>query len=153
MTIPERHAAILPSSPRVTSRVIRLSGLLLLAAFLLALFAPAGFGSPASTGDKPYALVYVNVFKSDGHVAYGIPVKIRRADKKKTLQEGVSDHSGEIAFRVPPGPADYVVWADIKQPKKKADPVGVTPQDQAGIEVKVRVEGDERVDVALHLPQ
>ena len=153
MTIPELRAAI-SSSPRVMTRVIRLSALLPLVVFLLALFVPPGLGSAASAGEKPYALVYVNVFKSDGKVAYGIPVKIRRADKKKALLDGTSDHSGEIAFRVPPGPADYIVWADIKQPKKKvADPVGVTSQAQAGLEVKVRVEGDERVDVALHLPE
>ena len=135
------------------TRVIRQSAFLPLAVFLLALFVPLGLGSMASAGEKPYALVYVNVFKADGHVAYGIPIKIRRADKKKALQDGTSDHSGEIAFRVPPGPADYIVWADIKQSKKKPDPVGVTSQAQAGLEVKVRVEGDERVDVALHLPE
>jgi hypothetical protein len=135
------------------SRVNRFFVSILLVVFGLALFAPLGFGSAAQQ-QKPFALIYVNVFNAQGRVAYGVPVKIRRADKKKPLQEGMSDHSGEIAFRVPPGPADYIVWADLKQPKKKAtDPVGVTSQDQAGLELKVRVEGDERVDVALHLPE
>jgi hypothetical protein len=136
------------------NRTLRLSAWLLFLVFALACVVPLGAASAPAADKKPYALVYVNVFLASGRVAYGVPVKIRRADKKKTLDEGTSDHSGEIAFRVPPGPADYIVWADIKQPKKKvADPVGATSQDQAGLEVKVRVEGDERVDVALHLPE
>ncbi len=136
------------------SRNIRLFAAILSSAFLLAILAFAAVAPAGAADKKPFALVYVNVFAANGRVAYGVPVKIRRADKKKTLQEGVSDHSGEIAFRVPPGPADYIVWADIKQPKKKApDPLGVTSQTQDGLEVKVRVEGDERVDVALHLPE
>lgn len=110
---------------------------------------------PVSAEQKPYALIFGTVFSADGRLAYGVPVKVRRADKKKTLMESMSDHQGEFAFRVPPGPADYIVWLDIKPPKKKApnDPLGVTAQSQAATELKVHVDGDERVDISLHLPE
>ncbi len=106
--------------------------------------------------EKPYALIFGTVFSADGRLAYGVPVKVRRADKKKTLQEAMSDHQGEFAFRVPPGPADYVVWADLKPAKKKGGQgAGKAPAGEAssGMEVKVHVAGDERVDISLHLPE
>ncbi len=53
---------------------------------------------------------------------------------------------GEFAQRVPVGPADYVVWADVKG-YKTADGRRVQP----GEEVKVHIEADERSDIGLHL--
>jgi len=154
VTIPERREPFLPNSLRGIIPAIRLFAFFLPAIFLLAI---SGFVSPlpAAAGQKPYALIFVDVFLSDGRAAYGVPVKVRRADKKKTLMEAPSDHLGEVAFRVPPGPADYIVWADIKPSKKKAspDPVGAKSQADEGIEVKVHVDADERADIALHLPQ
>ena len=140
MTTPNRRSAV--------------RGFLLAALFVLSL-APASLQPTASADQKPYALIFGTVFTANGRLAYGVPVKVRRADKKKSFMESMSDHSGEFAFRVPPGPADYIVWADIKQPKKKAtpDPIGVNAQANAGIEVKVHVEADERVDISLHLPE
>ena len=110
----------------------------------------------AAADQKPYALIFGTVFTADGHLAYGVPVKVRRADKKKPLLEITSDHSGEFAFRVPPGPADYIVWLDVKQPKGKPpvkDPIGVTSQTTGGVELRVHVDRDERVDISLHLPE
>jgi hypothetical protein len=119
------------------------------------LFAPRA--SFAHAEQKPYALIFGTVFSADGRLVYGVPVKVRRADKKKTLQESMSDHQGEFAFRVPPGPADYLVWADIKPSKKKGSEPPPSPaagaQTQSGMEVKVHVDADERVDISLHLPE
>ncbi|MGA2002046.1 MAG: hypothetical protein ABSG70_01615 [Terriglobales bacterium] len=73
-------------------------------------------------------------------------MKIRRADEKKVRWELFSNHMGEFAQRVPVGPADYVVWADVKG-YKTADGRRVQP----GEEVKVHIEADERSDIGLHL--
>ena len=91
---------------------------------------------------KPYALIYGSVFGPDGRSRYGVPIKIRRADEKKARWETMSDHAGEFAVRMPPGPGDYVVWADIKVPKGESKP-----------ETKVHIEAEERVDIGLHLKQ
>lgn len=87
-----------------------------------------------------YALIYGTVWNKDNRPAYGIPVKIRRAEQKKAKWELVSDHRGEFAQRVPVGKADYIVWADIKVPKGQQKP-----------ETKAHIESNERVDVSLHL--
>ena len=48
--------------------------------------------------------------------------------------------------RVPPGPGDYVVWADLKGFKL---PDG--RHLHAGPDVQVHIDGDERSDIGLHL--
>jgi len=89
--------------------------------------------------EKPYALIFGTVYAPGNRPAYGVRVKIRRADRKKAQWELYSDHQGEFAQRVPPGATDYVVWAE--------------PEGKHALkaEVKVHVEKDERVDIALHL--
>ena len=98
--------------------------------------------------DKPYALIFGTVWGPDDHPLYGVKVKIRRADQKKAHWELFSDHHGEFAQRLPAGPADYLVWADLKGYKS---PTGKElHQDE---EVKVHIENDERQDTGLHLTQ
>lgn len=108
--------------------------------------AQAGEKPKEKPKEKPYALIYGTVWDPDNHAIYGIKVKIRRADEKKVRWELYSNHSGEFAQRVPPGPADYVVFADVK---------GVKPSNgkhlQTGTEVTVHIDGDERQDIGLHL--
>ena len=96
--------------------------------------------------DQPYALIFGTVWGPDNHPLYGVKVKIRRADQKKAHWELFSDHNGEFALRVHPGPADYLVSADLKTYKS------LTGKElrQDG-EVKVHVDNDERQDLGLHL--
>ena len=105
---------------------------------------------PAAASDrpkpKPYALIFGTVYDPDGRVVYGVKVKIRRADEKKSRWELYSNHSGEFAQRLPAGKADYVVWADLKDYKL---PTG--KHLKAGPEVTVHVDNDERADIGLHL--
>lgn len=122
-----------------------------LAALALLLLAPAFFATqsvaaPASRFPqkevKPYALIFGTVWDKNDHPVYGVPVKIRRASDKKAEWELVSNHTGEFAQRVPVGPADYVIWLDIKTPKG-------TPKPQKTL----HIENDERADISLHLSE
>ncbi len=96
--------------------------------------------------DQPYALIFGTVWGPDNHPLYGVKVKVRRVDQKKVHWELFSDHNGEFALRVRPGPADYLVSADLKNYKS------LTGKElhQDG-EVKVHVDNDERQDLSLHL--
>ena len=96
--------------------------------------------------DQPYALIFGTVWGPDDHPLYGVRVKIRLADHKKAHWELYSDHHGEFAQRVPVGPADYLVWADLKGYKS---PSGKQLHQDG--EVKVHVDNDERQDIGLHL--
>ena len=115
------------------------------AALAVAILWPVALRSaPAQKPDprREYALIFGTVWAPDNKPAYGVPVKIRRADEKKARWELMSDHHGEFAQRVPPGTQDYIVWADVKVKKGKAKP-----------ETKVHVEKDERVDISVHLTE
>jgi hypothetical protein len=97
--------------------------------------------------EKPYALLFGTVWDPDGHAVYGVRVKIRRADRKKAHWEVYSNHAGEFAQRLPPGKADYVVWADLKDYKL---PSG--KHLKGGTEVSVHIEDIAvRYEIGLHL--
>ena len=110
---------------------------------------PSSYAAPAhQRPDKPYALIFGTVWGPDDRPVYGVKVKIRRADQKKARWELFSDHHGEFAQRVPVGPADYLIWADLKDYKS---PTGKRLHQAQ--EVKVHVENDEREDTGVHLTQ
>lgn len=95
---------------------------------------------------KPYALIFGTVWGPDDRAVYGVKVRIRRSDRNKPHWELISDHRGEFAQRVPPGPADYLVWADLngfKSPEYKTL--------HAGPPVTLHIENEERQDTGLHL--
>src|SRR6266478_1535645 len=89
------------------------SSAILLCAFLLLL--PLSHAS-SSDAKNPYALIFGTVYGPDDHAAYGVKIKIRRADQKKAKWELMSDHAGEFAQRLPAGPADYFITTDEKHP-------------------------------------
>ena len=101
---------------------------------------------PGQKPDQPYALIFGTVWGPDDRPLYGVKVKIRRADQNKAKWELYSDHNGEFAQRVPVGPADYLIWADLKGYKSAAG-----KQLHQDAEVKVHIEKDERQDTGLHL--
>jgi hypothetical protein len=99
---------------------------------------------PAQSGD--YALIFGTVWSPDDHALAGVKVKIRRAGEKKARWEVYSNRRGEFAQRVPVGKQEYIVWADTKGYKS---PNG--RHLQPGPEVTVRIAGNERADIGLHL--
>ena len=119
------------------------------ALFLLpTLTSQSGLLTAQKSRGKPYALIAGTVWGPDDRPVYGISVKIRKGtDKpKKVRWEVYSDHMGEFAQRVPPGEADYILWADLK---------GFKPADGKPLhlvqQVTIHVYNDERQDVGLHL--
>lgn len=115
---------------------------LLLVSLTSAPFVSASASAFEQKESKPYALIFGTVWDKNDRPAFGVPVKIRLASQKKAKWELMSNHTGEFAQRVPVGPADYIVWLDIKTPKGVAKP-----------QKTVHVENDERVDIGLHLTE
>jgi hypothetical protein len=108
-------------------------------------------GDPSSQKKNPaapYALIFGTVWGPGDKPVYGVKVKIRRANEKKTRWELYSDHNGEFAQRVPAGKADYLVWADLKGYKSNDG-----NRLQSGDGVTIHVDYDERQDTSLHLRQ
>lgn len=123
-----------------------LSRLLLIFLCLSPVAAVSGKAAPQNKSEKPYGLIYGTVWGPDARPLYGVKIKIRRADQKKARWELYSDHEGEFAQRVPVGPADYLVWADLKGYKAPNGRSLRLPD-----EVKVHITYDEREDIGVHL--
>jgi len=102
---------------------------------------------------KHYGLIFGTAYGPDDRPLYGVKVEIHPLGKKNPHWELFSDHRGEFAQRVVPGPGDYVVsgYAEIvpiengeaKAHKKK----------RLKAETKVHIENEERQDISLHLTE
>ncbi len=123
------------------------------AAILLGLLLLCGglAASPQGTSQehrKPFALIRGTAYGPDDMPLYGARVEVHLAGKKHPSWSLVSDHRGEFAQRVPPGPADYVITgeAEIRDPQ-------TNKKKRVRGETKVHIEGDEEQDPSLHLNQ
>lgn len=114
----------------------RAAALLALSLVLTASCLPAVADSKQHERD-PYALLFGTLYGPDDRPAYGVKIKIRRADQKKAKWELFSNHQGEFAQRVPAGKADYIITADVKSNPKP--------------ELTVHVDNDERKDFVLRM--
>src|SRR5262245_9029703 len=92
----------------------KLAALLLVLSCMLAAAAGAD-----KKKDEPYALIFGTVYDANNRGVPGVKVKIALLQGEKTGKtwEHISDRRGEFAQRVPAGAAEYLVWADLKQPK------------------------------------
>jgi len=105
------------------------------------------------TLQKHYGLIFGTAYGPDDRPLYGAKIQIHPAGKKRPNWELVSDHRGEFAQRVPPGPADYVVSGEAEiAPAENGSPQ-VHKKKRIKSEIKVHVEKEERQDISLHLTE
>jgi len=102
-----------PSSHLTFVRLLlTLAGLVWLAGAAF-VFAPAG-GAQKSSGSHAHDFViFATVFTGRGFALPGARARLRRETEKKFRWEAMSDHQGELAFRVPPG-ADYELTIEAR---------------------------------------
>lgn len=102
--------------------------------------------------EKPYALIFGTAYGPDDRPLYGVKITIRPPVKKRPNWELISDHRGEFAQRVPPGPSDYVVRGEGDY--APAGPDGkpqIAKKKRLIGETKVHIESEERLDISVHL--
>jgi hypothetical protein len=124
------------------SRRARRAGIAaMLAIALISITVVSAAGSEKKKHITPYALIFGTVWDVHNRTAPGVKIRIQRETDKKPKWELYSDVRGEFAQRVPAQKADYLVWAELKGHKGHVS------------ETKVHIEGDERQDIGLHLPE
>src|SRR5882757_794407 len=64
--------------------------------------------------EKPYALIFGTAFGPNDRPLYGVKIRIRPQTKKRPSWDLISDHRGEFAQRVPPGPGDYLIRGEAE---------------------------------------
>jgi hypothetical protein len=102
---------------------------------------------------KHYALIFGTAFGPDERPLYGVKVNIHRADKKRPKWELISDHNGEFAARVPPGPGDYVIEAVAEIAPTEDGKVQMHKKKRYQAETRVHIDNEERQDIGLHLKE
>ena len=104
--------------------------------------------------EKPYALIFGTAYGPDDRPLYGVKITIRPQTKKRPNWDLVSDHRGEFAQRVPPGPGDYLVHGEAEYaPLGDDGKVQLSKKKRLKGEAKVHVESEERLDISLHLTE
>jgi hypothetical protein len=97
---------------------------------------PAPVPRDKKAAQRHDGLIFGTVWDRDNQPVYGVRVKIRRANEKKARWEVYSNHVGEFEQLVPAG--SYVVWADVKRPKKPRKGDQSTPWSPPQVTVKSR---------------
>jgi hypothetical protein len=102
---------------------------------------------------KHFAIISGTVYGPDDRALYGVKVEVHPAgsSSKHSKWERISDHDGEFAVRVPPGPGDYVVegqadYAPIENGKIQKD-----RKKHLQAAVNIHIDFEERQDIGLHL--
>ena len=118
-------------------------------------FSLLGIGSLASAScagkQKDYGLLFGTAYGPNDLPMFGVRVTIHPVGKKHPSYDLSSDHRGEFAQRLPPGPCDYLVTGEVEiMPIEKGK--GQKKQRLKG-ETTVRLEGQERRDFSLHMKE
>src|SRR6266481_3335192 len=108
---------------------------------------------PANKKEKPYALIFGTAYGPDDRPLYGVRVTIHPVGKKHPNWELFSDHRGEFAQRVPPGPADYVISGQVEVAPLENGKPQLSKKKRLQGEAKAHIEDEERQDVGLHLTE
>lgn len=102
---------------------------------------------------KHYGLISGTAYGPDDRPMYGVRVTIHPAGKKHPTWDLVSDHHGEFAQRVPPGPGDYVIAGQVEvEPIENGVPNKHKKMKLRG-EAKVHIDREEIRDVSLHMQE
>jgi hypothetical protein len=102
---------------------------------------------------KHYALIFGTAFGPDERPLYGVRVDIHPVDKKRPKWELMSDHNGEFAARVPPGPGDYVIEAVAEIAPAEDGKVQMQKKKRYQAETRVHIDKEERQDIGVHLKE
>ena len=104
--------------------------------------------------EKPYALIFGTAFGPDDRPLYGVKITIRPQAKKHPSWDLMSDHRGEFAQRVPPGPADYLVHGEAEYaPLGDDGKLQLSKKKRLKGDAKVHVGSEERLDISVHLTE
>jgi hypothetical protein len=97
---------------------------------------PAAADQDSSGSHARIFVIFTTVFNDQGFALPGARAKVRRSDQKKYKWEGMSDHQGEVAFRVPPG-AEYELVIEARGFKPETRKVDARDDNQADLTIRM----------------
>jgi hypothetical protein len=97
---------------------------------------PPGAAQSSTNSHTRIFVIFTTVFNDQGFAFPGARARVRRSDQKKYRWEGVSDHQGEVAFRVPPG-AEYELIIEARGFKPETRKIDAREDNQADLTVRL----------------
>jgi hypothetical protein len=97
---------------------------------------PPGADQSSSVSHARVFVIFATVFTDQGFAFSGARARVRRTDQKKYRWEGVSDHQGEVAFRVPPG-AEYELTIEARGFKPETRKIDAREDNQADLTIRM----------------
>jgi hypothetical protein len=97
---------------------------------------PAGGAQNSSGSHTRVFVIFATVLNGQGFALPGARVRVRRSDQKKFRWEGMSDHQGEVAFRVPPD-ADYEMTIEARGFKPETRKIDAREDNQADLTIRM----------------
>lgn len=94
------------------------------------------FQSSSSGARVRNFLIFTTVLNERGFALYGARTRLRRADEKKFRWEALSDHQGELAFRVPQG-AQYEMIVEARGFKAETRKIDATQELRADLTIRM----------------
>ena len=114
---------------------IALAGMVWLAG-AASVFAPADGAQNASGSHVRVFVIFATVLNDRGFALTGARARVRRSEDKKFRWEGMSDHQGEVAFRVPPG-AEYEMTIEARGFKTQTRKIDAREDNQSDLTIRM----------------
>jgi len=105
-------------------------------------FAPASGAQNSSGSHARIFVIFATVFNDHGFTLTGARVRVRRSDEKKFRWEAVSDHQGELAFRVPPG-EEYEMTVEARGFKTQTRKIDTREDNQTDLTIRMEPQMDK----------
>ena len=102
---------------------------------------------------KHFGLIFGTAYGPDDRPLYGARIEIHPLGQKHPNWELFSDHRGEFALRVPPGPADYLITGQAEIVPVQNGVAANKKKQKIKAEKTVHIQAEERQDVGLHLAE
>jgi hypothetical protein len=99
-------------------------------------FAPAVGAQNTSGSHARVFVIFATVFNDRGFALTGARARVRRSEEKKFRWEGMSDHQGEVAFRVPPG-AEYEMTIEARGFKTETRKIDAREDNQSDLTIRM----------------
>ncbi|HKT52451.1 MAG TPA: hypothetical protein VJV96_19265 [Candidatus Angelobacter sp.] len=102
---------------------------------------------------RHYGLISGTAYGPDDRPLYGVRITIHPEGKKHPSWDLVSDHRGEFAQRVPPGPEDYIVDGQVELAPLENGIPQLHKKKKLRDQVKVHIDNEEIRDISVHMKE
>jgi hypothetical protein len=120
-------------------------------ALCLAIFLSYAAAQKKEDSKRHYGVISGTAYGPDDRPLYGVRVTIHPEGKKHPAWDLVSDHRGEFAQRVPPGPGDYIVDGEVELAPVENGVHQLHKKKKLKNQVKVHIDNEEIRDISLHM--